>query len=115
MTEKFKVLETFTPKLTKFNNKEEFLKYLDIHKMDLKDTSTYKMNKMFSIPGYRITKIKGEIGLMTAHYIPKDERGGNKDINTLSNGVKIEDLKLLDNKINYIIEILKENSLINDE
>ena len=58
-----KVIEKFSPDLTIFENKEEFAEYLNEHRDELNKFSTCKLNKMFSIPDYRITKIKGEISL----------------------------------------------------
>jgi hypothetical protein len=103
MTDKIKILEEFKPEKQIFN-KEEFLKYLSLHRDDLKDTSTTKLDKMFSINGYRITKIKGEIAVRTDNFIPKENRT-----------FKSNDLKILDDKINFIIDVLKEKGLIEDE
>ncbi|GHU25852.1 hypothetical protein FACS189472_18990 [Alphaproteobacteria bacterium] len=113
MTDGVKVIEEFTPKKISLRSKEDFQKYLDIHKNDVKDVSIYKLNKMFSIPNYRVTKIKGEIALTVHRYISLESRL-NK-ISDIKQSVKMEDMKLLDDKINYIIEILKENNLIGEE
>jgi hypothetical protein len=68
---------------------------------ELKEMTTYKLNKAFTVKGYRITKIKGEIGLATQHYIPKSRLIGRK-----------EDLQILNDKIYLIVEILKERGII---
>jgi hypothetical protein len=103
MTEKIKVLEKFKPEKQIFN-KEEFFKYLSLHRDEIKDISTKKLNKMFSTNGYRITKIKGEIAIRTNNFIPKENRT-----------FKSNDLKILDDKINFVIDVLKEKGLIEDE
>jgi hypothetical protein len=59
---------------------------------------------MFSINGYSITEIKGEIAIRTNNFIPKENRT-----------FKSNDLKILDDKINFIMEVLKERRLIEDE
>ena len=58
-----KTIEKFSPDVMEFENKEEFAEYLDKHREELDKETTQKLNKMFSIKGYRITKIKGEISL----------------------------------------------------
>jgi hypothetical protein len=97
-----KVFEEYKPEKMVFEKKEDFIKYLSIHLPDAKHLSTYKLNKKFSVKGYRITKVKGEISLTTNHYIPKHTVDAKSDT----------DLKILDDKINYIIEVLKEKHII---
>ena len=58
-----KVIEKFSPTKTVFDNKEDFAAYLNEHREELDKYSTCKLNKMFTIPDYWITKIKGEISL----------------------------------------------------
>ena len=58
-----KTIEKFQPDVMEFESKEEFAEYLDKHREELEKETTQKLNKMFSINGYRITKIKGEISL----------------------------------------------------
>ena len=104
-----KVIEKFSPDLTIFENKEEFAEYLNEHRDELNKFSTCKLNKMFSIPDYRITKIKGEISLKK-HV--KSDINEQKEINQgdeLRNG--LSDLRNeVSNDINKIKDTL--NSLI---
>ena len=58
-----KTIEKFQPDVMEFESKEEFAEYLDKHREELEKETTQKFNKMFSINGYRITKIKGEFSL----------------------------------------------------
>jgi hypothetical protein len=100
-----KVFEEYKPEKMVFEKKEDFIKYLSIHLPDVKHLSTYKLNKKFSVKGYRITKVKGEISLTTNRYLPKDVVDTKE---TKSD----TDLKILDEKINYIMEVLKEKHII---
>ena len=104
-----KVIEKFSPDLTIFENKEQFAEYLNEHRDELNKYSTCKLNKMFSIPDYRITKIKGEISLKK-HV--KSDINEQKEINQgdeLRNG--LSDLRNeVSNDINKIKDTL--NSLI---
>jgi hypothetical protein len=153
---KVKIIETFTPEVVTFKDKTEFVKYMNVHASDLKNTSTFKLNKMFVVPNYRITKIKGDIGLRTDQYIPKEktlsaaggngngktgaesealaesttqqimqtiessieERNENIDTNIQILNEKIEksfsNIKILDDKINFLIEILRDNGFLDN-
>ena len=46
-----------------FSSPEEFDKYYQQNKTELDQKTTHKLNKMFNIPGYRITKLKGVLSL----------------------------------------------------
>ena len=58
-----KVIERFSPDIISFDTKDEFIEYLNDHKEELDKMTTQKLNKMFQITDYRITKIQGEISL----------------------------------------------------
>ena len=62
-TKPLKVLEKFQPETITFNNKQEFQEYLNKHIVAMNALTTQKLNKMFNVKGYHITKIKGEIAL----------------------------------------------------
>jgi hypothetical protein len=108
-----KILEPITVD-KKIFSKEDFIKYLSLHKDELEKFSTNRLNKMFSIPKYRITKIKGSITLMINNYKSVRERNTDGKNDDLKDDLR-DDLKLLDEKIEYIISVLKENNLITDE
>ena len=97
-----KVIEKFSPTTTIFENKEQFAEYLDEHRDELNNYSTCKLNKMFSIPDYRITKIKGEISLKKS----KNEIIDKEPVDNATND-KINELR---DDVNKIKETL--NSLI---
>ena len=82
-----KVIEKFSPNTTIFENKEQFAEYLDEHRDELNKYSTCKLNKMFSIPDYRITKIKGEISLKKYVKPPVNEQK-ETDLRTDINKIK---------------------------
>ena len=60
---KLKIIEPFHPDVIQCENKEDFSEIInsDIEKYNC--MTTHKLNKLFNVPGYRITKIKGEISL----------------------------------------------------
>ena len=106
-----KVIEKFSPNTTILENKEQFAEYLDEHRDELNKYSTCKLNKMFSIPDYRITKIKGEISLKK--YVKPVV---NEQKETDENSANINDLRTDINKIkdtlNSLITQLYDKGLI---
>jgi hypothetical protein len=110
------IREHFSPEIKTFT-KERFLEYLVSHKDELTKYSTFKLNKMFSINEYRITKLNKEITLTTDHYKPtkNDQPQSNSIENdqTRSNSINmVEALKILDEKITYVIEVMREHGWI---
>ena len=61
-----KVIERYSPDVTNFESKEDFIEYLDKNREELTQLSTCKLNKLCKIKGYHITKINGEISLRSA-------------------------------------------------
>ena len=100
-------IEKFSPDLTIFENKEEFAEYLNEHRDELNKFSTCKLNKMFSIPDYRITKIKGEISLKK-HV--KSDINEQKEINQ---GDELRnDINKIKDTLNSLITQLYDKGLI---
>ena len=62
-----KVIEKFSPDVIEFETKEELIEYLQKNKEELSKITTHKLNKLYQTKGYRITKIKGELGLRKVH------------------------------------------------
>lgn len=58
-----KVIEPFTSDIIEFDNIEQFNDYINRDLEKYTSLTTQKLNKMFHVPGYRITKIHKEIGL----------------------------------------------------
>lgn len=81
------IKEKYEPEILNFT-RDEFIDYLESNKEALKDYTTYKLNKMFDIEGYRITRVKGEIGLIAKkeefqEHEPKIESGLEAKIDIL--------------------------------
>ena len=58
-----KVIEPIKNYLKEFNNPVEFNLWYAKNKDEVDKLTTHKLNKMYHIMGYRITKIKGELML----------------------------------------------------
>ena len=76
-----------------FKTPAEFDAYYQEHKTELEEKTTHKLNKMFNVPGYRITKIKGILSLKN---IPQSR---------ITSTMKIETLEL---KVNEIRDRMNE-------
>lgn len=112
---KMTVLEPFQDKPIEFETKEDFIEYInkDIEKYN--EISTIKLNKMFIIPGYKVTKLKGVISLRAVKTLretllnDQDERLSNIEI-------EIDRLKHENEKIKDAFNQLSKqfSSLISD-
>ena len=99
-----KVIEPIKNYIKEFNTPVEFNLWYAKHKDEVDALTTHKLNKMYHIEGYRITKIKGELMLKVDKHIkekveneertPKGtaasgyEEGINEEINELGNEIK---------------------------
>ena len=57
------VIQPYKPNPIQFSSPDDFNIYYNKHKDDFNDT-TYKLNVKYKIPGFKITKIKGEMKLI---------------------------------------------------
>ncbi len=83
------VLEPFQTDLKLFGNTQEFTKYYELHKGDIDGLNTYRLNKSFKIPGYRLTKKDGVLKLKKDYAKPAPE----------AYGPKVPDVKETKNKV----------------
>ena len=60
------VIEPIKSAIKEFHSVEEFNVYYQLHKEEIDNTTTHKLNKMYHIDGYRITKIKNVLMLKRA-------------------------------------------------
>jgi hypothetical protein len=101
--------EILNPKIIKpislmmtFEDQDEFFEYYNSHKSEMDSLTTHKLNKLFSIEGYRITKIKNVLKL-------KQISASNNP--TLRNDEIENRISILEDALNRIIEYL--NSIRN--
>ena len=62
MSKKVKTIEPVKER-RRFNNVDDFNKFFNDHQEEFEKTTTCKLNKKYEVPGYRITKINGEVSL----------------------------------------------------
>ena len=53
-----KILQPITNYIKEFDSPDEFNLFYNKHKEEIDNTTTHKLNKLYHIKGYRITKIK---------------------------------------------------------
>ena len=117
---KIKTIEKFQPEVIIFNSKEDFAEYIDKEKDNLKDLSTCKLNKMFSIPGYHITRIKGEIALKkskdntkeTTTNAATEDRLKERELVRSSLDCLRDDIQTIRDTLNSLIRQLYEKGVI---
>ena len=70
-----KVLEPIQLDVKTFQDKQEFELFYNSHKEEFENSTTTKLNRMYKIPGYRITRVKEQLCLKK-DYTKKDESSG---------------------------------------
>ena len=100
-----KVIEPIKNYLKEFKTVDEFNLWYSKNKEEVDKLTTHKLNKMYKIDGYRITKIKGV--LMLKKWVEKEE----KEIvsKTLSLESEINEIR---NTVNKIISLIQESNSI---
>ena len=89
-----KVIKRITEDVKEFDNKEDFIKYYELNKNELKDYSTCILNKKFKIKGYHLGRQKGELKLIpldlyrpSAYRITQEDNQINLKIDVLNNKI----------------------------
>ena len=98
-----KIIEPIRKYSKEFNTPDEFNLWYSKHKRDVDSMTTHKLNKLYHINGYRITKIKGTLMLKRFELkkeVPEQEK--NTEIVTIK-----ENIRELQDAVNSIILHLK--------
>ena len=103
-----KVVKRITEDVKEFDNKEDFIKYYELNKNELKDFSTCILNKKFKIKGYHLGRQQGELKLIPLDlYRPSAYRINQEDNQIiLKLDVLNEKLDTLNKNINKLINQL---------
>ena len=64
------VIQPYKPQPIQFASPDEFNMYYNKHADEFNET-TYKLNVKYKIPGFKITKLKGELKLIKDYSIPR--------------------------------------------
>ena len=74
-----KVIEPIKNYIKEFNSPVEFNLWYAKHKEEVDSLTTHKLNKMYLIKDYRITKIKGELMLKKDPKLKEKEKEGEEE------------------------------------
>ena len=96
------ILERFSPAVINFGSIDEFKSYLDENEEEMNKLSTVKLNRLYHIDGYRITKLQGKISLRKIH---KNDHSTTDD-NTDRLALIEESIVILSEKINEIVKVI---------
>lgn len=99
-----KIIEPFQPSVIKCENKEDFSAIINSEPEKYSEMTTQKLNKLFHIPGYKITKIKGEICLRSIKACEKLTEESN-DLELLKQ--EITNIKVAFNQLSEQLETIK--------
>lgn len=100
-----RIIEPFSPEVVECETKEDFNAILNADPDKYKDMTTQKLNKTFKIPGYKITKIQGEICLRS---IKPCERQDNHSDEIHNLEEEIKNIKLAFNQLSEQFELIKK-------
>ena len=88
------VLKRITEDVKEFDNKDNFIKYYELNKNDLKGISTCMLNKKFKIKGYHLGRQQGELKLIpldlyrpSAYRINQEDNQINLKIDVLNDKI----------------------------
>lgn len=105
------IIEKIETPLKEFKTVDEFNLYYTKHKEEMDSLTTHKLNKMYLINGYRITKIKGVLSLKKP-YVSKKEEVKDEVIAELRDEIATMKQQIINltKTVNLIVETLnKEN------
>ena len=116
-----KVVEPIRTPMKEFNSVDEFNLFYHNHKDEMMETTTHRLNKMYKINGYRITKIRGELCLKKVREAVKQKNGDGRSPSAIGvdsgDGVDDHDgdvvdvetrLQRLEEAVNEIIDALNK-------
>ncbi len=87
------VIQPYKPQPIQFASPDEFNMYYNKHADEFNET-TYKLNVKYKIPGFKITKLKGELKLI------KDYSNGKQQTPTAQSSLRYDDeIKLLTTRL----------------
>lgn len=102
------VVKNICDDVKEFDNKEDFIKFYELNKNELKDISTCMLNKKFKIKGYHLGRKNKELQLIPLNlYRPSAYKVNQEDNQiTLKLDILNEKIDLLNKNINKLISQL---------
>lgn len=105
-----KVVEPIQSPMKEFNSVDEFNLFYHNHKDEMMATTTHRLNKMYKINGYRITKIRGELCLKKVREAVKQKSEESSVVDeNVDDPTDVETrLQRLEEVVNEIIDALNK-------
>lgn len=104
-----KIIEPFQPDVIDCESKEDFSEIIASEPEKYSEMTTQKLNRLFHIPGYKVTKIKGEICLRSIKPCEKlqdiDESKTLLEVEKLKSEIKA--IKVAFNQLSDQLESIK--------
>ena len=105
-----KVIEPIQIDVKTFQDKNEFEMFYNSHKNEFENCTTTKLNRMYKIPGYRITRQK-EVLCLKKDYTKNNKQESDDDNNQKFDELKDELTKMIEEvKLYFNSEIAKINT-----
>ena len=102
-----KVIEPIKNYIKEFISPVEFNLWYAKHKEEVDSLTTHKLNKLYKIDGYRITKIKGELMLKVDRKIKDKEKEEAEEENIHEEINELRDeIKNIKETVNKLIEFV---------
>ena len=107
-----KVIEPIQIDVKTFQDKNEFEMFYNSHKNEFENCTTTKLNRMYKIPGYRITRQK-EVLCLKKDYTKNNKQESDDDNTQRFDELKDELTKMIEEvKLYFNSEITKINTRI---
>ena len=112
------VLKRITEDVKEFDNKEDFIKFYELNKNELKDISTCMLNKKFKIKGYHLGRQQGELKLIpldlyrpSAYKINNEDNQINLKIDVLNDKIDAlnKNINRINNQFNQFLSMFQPN------
>ena len=99
-----KIIEPYTPDIIECEGSDDFSAIINADPDKYNAMSTQKLNKLFRIPDYKVTKIKGEICLRTIRDC--ERQGAHTTLTTLQ--TEINNIKRAFNELSEQFDLIKD-------
>ena len=108
-----KVVEPIRTPMKEFNSVDEFNLFYHNHKDEMMSTTTHRLNKMYKINGYRITKIRGELCLKKVREAVKQKSGDGRSpsvigVESVDGGDGGDDTVDIETRLQRLEEVVNE-------
>ena len=106
-----KIIEPIRDYLKVFNSPDEFNIWYTKNKDEVESLTTHKLNKLYKINGYRITKIKGVLMLKKCSELQDSTQSASSPLIPENLQELQDEIKNIKSTVNNIIEYLNQQHI----